>query len=279
MLQDNEEEQVLQDDSIKIIWKGKRIDAIVNNSEIIQTFFKVGDGETSLAAVKLIVLSTTKETIQDLQDRKKRHDEAIKNYNRALLTRPKHEIISAGYARKLEVLSEFSNHQHARELLIKVRDDPAIKQIMKVREWRIGSLIELHPHRDSTLLGYNQNKGMIIALRLRTDALDGFRTYSSIIKVMLHELAHMIFSGHDSNFHALDRELNQDYSRFIGKSLNGNKHNFSSGDEGIVPIAPQKLGGKLIDLQGKPMREVLATAAVLRLTKEEQEMDDACGLR
>lgn len=268
-------------EAIKVIWKGKRLDSTraEEQDQSIAVFFGI---EITSPAVKLIILSTSKESILDLEARKRRHDQALHNYHKALLTRPKHEITTAGYARKIEVLGEFSDHLQAREILMKVRDDPSIKQIMKTREWRIGSLIELHPHRDSTILGYNQNRGMVIALRLRTDALDGFRSYSAIIKVMLHELAHMIFSEHDGNFHALDRELNQDYARFLGASLGGSSNSSltarATGQQQLVSASgpPQRLGGKSAS-EGMEMREILAEAASLRLTKEEEEIASSCG--
>lgn len=268
-----------KEEEIKIIWKGKRIDQeIISNQQLVSHYF-----QASAAQIKLIILCTSKHSIQDLQERKSRHDDAIRNYNRALTSRPKHEIITAGFARKIEVLGEFSDHLQARELLMKVRDDHAIKQIMKSREWRIGSLIELHPLKDPTILGYNQNKGMVIALRLRTDALDGFRAYSSIIKVMLHELAHMVFTNHGADFHALDRELNGDYARFKGHSVSSSYSSSSysstaSTSTGLVAVGPQRLGGSQSG-EGLHMRDILAQAATIRLSKEEQEMETRCGKR
>lgn len=50
---------------------------------------------------------------------------------------------------------------------------------MKRREWTVGLLTELHPHRDPTLLGLNKNAGEAIYLRLLTDDLSGLRPVSS----------------------------------------------------------------------------------------------------
>jgi len=50
---------------------------------------------------------------------------------------------------------------------------------MKTREWTVGLLTELHPHRDPTLLGLNKNAGEAIYLRLMTDDLSGLRPVSS----------------------------------------------------------------------------------------------------
>ncbi|KAJ3026424.1 hypothetical protein HK097_006451, partial [Rhizophlyctis rosea] len=106
-------------------------------------------------------------------------------------------------------LPQFPDHQKALALLHKLASDTGIKTIMQNHKWSVGALIELHP-AERTILGYNQNKGQTIALRIRTDDLDGFRHYDSIRKVLLHELSHMVFSEHDEKFHALNRQLNRE---------------------------------------------------------------------
>lgn len=99
-----------------------------------------------------------------------------------------------------------------------------------------------------------QNHGEEISLRLRTDDLKGFRKYESIKKTLLHELvsliifllfllllihaflsvnkivglmlffcsyqAHMVFSEHDVNFYALDKQVTR-YANlvFLNKSI------------------------------------------------------------
>ena len=79
---------------------------------------------------------------------------------------------------------------------------------------------------DSCLLGYNQNKGEKIALRLRTDDYGGFRHYHVIIQTLLHELAHMVHGPHDRQFWALFRQLRKEYdslhwSKTSGRALSG----------------------------------------------------------
>lgn len=94
----------------------------------------------------------------------------------------------------IEVLSEFPDKERARQYLQKLKDDVGVKGVMAKYKWSVGILKELHPIRDPTILGYNQNKGMSIALRLRTDLLDGFRAYDMVKKVLMHELTHMVHS-------------------------------------------------------------------------------------
>ncbi|KAJ1564169.1 hypothetical protein HK096_009304, partial [Nowakowskiella sp. JEL0078] len=90
---------------------------------------------------------------------------------------------------EITTLDGFSDKAEARKLLERLSQDVGIRAIMRTRRWSVGLLTELHP-AERTILGYNQNMGQKIALRLRTDDLDGFRHYDSIRKVLLHELSH-----------------------------------------------------------------------------------------
>jgi hypothetical protein len=257
---------------ISLIYKGKKLDA--PDSTLVSDLIPISN---QLKPIKLLVLATTTTQIAGLQDRITRHDQALLNYQRALVSRPKHEIISQGRARTIQVLGEFPDHEKARQVLIRIRDDPAIKQIMTEREWYVLELIELHPIRDASILGYNRNKGGTIALRLRTDELDRFRSYSSIVGVMLHELSHMVWSEHDENFHRLDRELNANYIRYQGRKMEGSSTSTSSSAAaGLVAGPPRTLGGSRPN-PSIPLRELLANAAKLRLTREEEEMEKSCG--
>ncbi|KAI9095118.1 WLM domain-containing protein [Phlyctochytrium arcticum] len=187
----------------------------------------------------------------------------------------------------LKALSQFPDRDRATALLARLRDDHAIKHILTQNRWAVGSLIEIHPLEQSSILGYNQNKGQVIALRLRTDALDGFRNYDSIRKVLLHELAHMVHSEHDDKFHKLNRELNTECDSVTkGARKVGSTSTYNSGLEDHVDVPPAfeggtfKLGGGSngSDAQGEvARREVLARAAMGRLTKEEIALVHSCG--
>ncbi|GFP96132.1 ubiquitin and wlm domain-containing metalloprotease spcc1442.07c [Phtheirospermum japonicum] len=118
----------------------------------------------------------------------------------------------------------------ALELLHKLASDPGIVAIM------------------------NKNCGEEISLRLRTDDLKGFRKYESIKKTLLHELAHMVFSEHDSNFYALDSQLNKeaatlDWTKSRGHTLIGGTHSRHYEEEFDISssnnvTSSQKLGGQ-----------------------------------
>ncbi|KAK3184453.1 hypothetical protein Dsin_031739 [Dipteronia sinensis] len=138
--------------------------------------------------------------------------------------------------------------------------DPGIVAIMNKHRWRVGIMTELAPVgyvgvSPECILGFNKNHGEEISLRLRTDDLKGFRKYERIKKTLLHELAHMVYSEHDANFYALDKQLNQeadalDWTRSRGHTLSEVRHSDhyeDSFDGGDIRNFSQKLGGNVSD--------------------------------
>ncbi|XP_044466233.1 uncharacterized protein LOC123196320 isoform X2 [Mangifera indica] len=136
--------------------------------------------------------------------------------------------------------------------------DPGIVAIMNKHHWRVGIMKELAPVgyvgiSPKCILGFNKNHGEEISLRLRTDNLKGFRKYESIKKTLLHELAHMVYSEHDANFYALDKQLNQeaaslDWTKSRGHTLRGVRYS-DQYEENLfaedVRNASHKLGGNV----------------------------------
>lgn len=168
---------------------------------------------------------------------------------------------------------------------------------MAARKWSVGELIELTPF-EASILGYNRNAGQLIALRLRTDDLSGFRHYDSIRKVLLHELTHNVWGDHDDNFHALNRQLNKDvvnldWTAHGAKTLgNGDFYTPQDDDEDEemendvtyesgayrLGAGPSKSTIDITSNTAEARRQRMAQAAMSRLTKkEEQEMDEGCG--
>ncbi|KAG7034872.1 hypothetical protein SDJN02_01665 [Cucurbita argyrosperma subsp. argyrosperma] len=136
--------------------------------------------------------------------------------------------------------------------------DPGIVAIMNKHRWRVGIMTEMAPVgyvgvSPKCILGFNKNHGEEISLRLRTDDLKGFRKYESIKKTLLHELAHMIYSEHDANFYALDKQLNEeaatlDWTRSKGHTLSGvsySQYHDESDDVQDGFGVSQKLGGSM----------------------------------
>ncbi|KAJ2609999.1 hypothetical protein H4S08_003813 [Coemansia sp. RSA 1365] len=105
----------------------------------------------------------------------------------------------------LEPLAQLPQQQRAMEILRRLANDIGVREVMRKHEYRVGVLRELHPNERS-ILGYNRNRGQVIALRLQTDDLEGFRDYLGVRQVLMHELAHMVWDKHDDNFHRLNRQ-------------------------------------------------------------------------
>ncbi|XP_021735251.1 uncharacterized protein LOC110701943 isoform X2 [Chenopodium quinoa] len=156
--------------------------------------------------------------------------------------------------------------------------DPGIVAIMNKYRWRVGIMTEMAPVgyvgvSPRCVLGLNKNQGEEISLRLRTDDLKGFRKYQSIKKTLLHELAHTVYSEHDANFYALDKQLNQeaftlDWTKSRSHTLADSR--FSGHDDMDVDFdldsnLPHKLGGEA-SLMSAGARVASVAAAFHRLT-------------
>eukprot|EP00427_Karlodinium_veneficum_P057483 CAMPEP_0169413184 /NCGR_PEP_ID=MMETSP1017-20121227/61219_1 /TAXON_ID=342587 /ORGANISM="Karlodinium micrum, Strain CCMP2283" /LENGTH=577 /DNA_ID=CAMNT_0009520579 /DNA_START=51 /DNA_END=1784 /DNA_ORIENTATION=+ len=113
----------------------------------------------------------------------------------------------------------------AEKLLQKLATDPGIIEIMKTRQFKVGILTEMSPVEAQErmakkgtpgmdLLGYNQNAGEMIVLRLRTDNTKGFRPYHDLINTLIHELTHNVWGPHDHNFWKFFGELKAQYMKF-----------------------------------------------------------------
>eukprot|EP00462_Mataza_sp_D1_P003362 CAMPEP_0175102640 /NCGR_PEP_ID=MMETSP0086_2-20121207/8574_1 /TAXON_ID=136419 /ORGANISM="Unknown Unknown, Strain D1" /LENGTH=393 /DNA_ID=CAMNT_0016377523 /DNA_START=6 /DNA_END=1187 /DNA_ORIENTATION=+ len=109
----------------------------------------------------------------------------------------------------------------ARRLLHSLAADPGISGVMKKYQLNVGMLEEMDPDdrlaaveakkRGGCLLGYNQNAGAVIYLRLRQPDSPAFRPYTDIIDTLLHELAHNLVGPHDVFFWRAFSQLKIDY--------------------------------------------------------------------
>jgi len=96
----------------------------------------------------------------------------------------------------------------AEKLLTKLATDPGIVTCMREHRWSVGKLVELDPADDqkkhdgsgATTLGYNENAGFRIYVRLRTDDLRALRPYRELVNTLLHELSHNSFGPHTEPF-------------------------------------------------------------------------------
>ncbi|KAI9306870.1 WLM domain-containing protein [Cunninghamella echinulata] len=275
----------------KLLWKGKMLQ---DNSATLSSIGLSPEAKlmmmgTSYDQIKTIQQLDQKITIQK-QVQSTLNKKKVKPYKKNMTQ----QDIKYTF-HQISVLPEFDQQDKARGILQRLVDDRGIKGIMAHYKWSVGQLIELSPF-ERTILGYNRNNGQLIALRLRTDDLSGFRSYDSIRKVLLHELTHNVWSDHDDNFHKLNRQLNKDVVNLDWSARDG--HQLSTGVSYYQPIEDEdeesenpaitweagafRLGGSQstqgIEADRELRRDIMAKAALSRLTKEEErEMDEGCG--
>eukprot|EP00742_Colponemidia_sp_Colp-10_P006092 GILJ01006519.1.p1 GENE.GILJ01006519.1~~GILJ01006519.1.p1 ORF type:complete len:630 (-),score=93.08 GILJ01006519.1:137-2026(-) len=278
----------------KLVSKGRALPKTGSAKEA-----QIGDGMklllvgTSESEVEAVVNAKADPTIRGF-DARRRHPYAAKPTTSAQKQSPYR-------FERIQVLTQFSTPpaSEAEAILKRLSKDPGIVGIMNEHRWTIGLLKEMPPDGKVgvdpvCVLGYNENKGQAIALRLRTDDLKGFRKYDSIRKVLLHELAHMVFSEHNSDFHQLNRQLNQECEQFdwskSGRSVGGESMYQRPQSSSMVDddeetelmretrqSSGQRLGGNT-DLQRLfGARQLAGTAAIMRLTQEEMEITDGCS--
>jgi hypothetical protein len=199
---------------------------------------------------------------------------------------------------KIEILPNLPNQTQARDILTTLANDPGILACMAQHKWKVGSLAELYPEGKVgesavCVMGLNKNKGQQILLRIRTDDLCGFRKILTIRKVLYHELAHNVHSAHDGDFFQLNRQVEKECTALDwtnGAGLSTNAGNAGSAAPGTLYTAgAYRLGGGDVDGAGEnrasinnatdraSMRELAARAALMRLTAEEEEMQQNCG--
>lgn len=179
-------------------------------------------------------------------------------------------------------------HGKVIDYLTRLSRDPGILHICQLHQFRIGSLTELLPWEHPGLLGLNENAGQRILLRIRTDDAEGFRDYKTTRRVLVHELAHNKVADHPPEFKMLNSELNAQIEAFERAQQDGT-HSLVEGDV-YEPTAPalsaggrtgQRLGGSTVDSgtagSAEERRQRILAAAMRRLEREEQEIEQSCG--
>jgi hypothetical protein len=191
----------------------------------------------------------------------------------------------------IETLPMLPEQQKAKEILQSLANDPGILACMEKHQWNVGCLAELYPEgkvgeSEVCVMGLNQNKGQKILLRLRTDDLKGFRKILNIRKVLFHELAHNVHSEHDGKFFQLMRQVEKECNELDwtrdGHVTGGISH---ANSMDVDAANDSYTGGTYVlgsadstrSQQMMSTRELAARAAMMRLTAEEQEIQEACG--
>jgi hypothetical protein len=189
---------------------------------------------------------------------------------------------------QIETIPNLPRREEARRILETLANDPGILACMAKHKWHVGSLAELYPEgkvgeSEVCVMGLNQNKGMRILLRVRTDDLQGFRKMLSIRKVLFHELAHNVHSEHDQKFFQLMRQIEKecnemDWTQGAGLSTPDMGTTDSVFEGGTYRLGGGETSSASVN-SNNPLsrREVLAQAALERMTAEEEEIQDNCG--
>lgn len=222
----------LEDQNLKLLVKGKQIAAGVSISST-----PLADG------AKVMVMATGKRDVDILQSQ--RSDPTVRGFDAEDRAAKQHAL-----QQNTEELSVWATPQdsqyrfcrfeactwqsfgtrpssstphgfEARQLLLKLAQDPAIVHIMRERRWTVGLLAEQDPIDDrlqekmegggKRLLGYNTNMGAEIHVRLRTEDLKGFMPYTALVDTLLHELCHNEVGPHNDHFWHLFCSLKVDY--------------------------------------------------------------------
>lgn len=184
---------------------------------------------------------------------------------------------------KIETLPGLAEEQTARDILEKLANDPGVLACMAKHHWYVGTLAELYPdgkvgQSPVCVMGLNENKGQCIRLRIRTDDLKGFRKVLSIRKVLFHELAHNVHSEHDGDFFLLMRQVEQECNQMDWTQGAGISSSTSYVDTNTASFqgGTFRLGGGTDHTTEASPRELAWRAAVVRMTQEEQEIEQNC---
>ena len=204
--------------------------------------------------------------------------------------------LSQSHFGTITTLPGLDMHDKAYNILLSLATDRGIVGIMKKYGWNVPILAEMYPEgevgiSEVCILGLNENKGQRILLRIRTDDLEGFRRYDNIRDVLIHELTHNVHSDHDSKFYMLMRQLKKEsvaLDPFGGKGrrtdgtsgkidrYQGGGGNGSDKGEGEVKANVLDEGNSGV-FRLLPANLMAGTAALTRLTREEQEVEDGCA--
>jgi len=128
---------------------------------------------------------------------------------------------------KFEFCERFASPHpfEAERLLQKLATDPGIVSVMRRHKMTVLYLCEMDPQEDvlarkkdeegACLLGYNQNAGERIYIRLRNDDGMSFRGYQGLVNTLLHELAHNFRGPHDDVFWSTFAQFKTEYAAFV----------------------------------------------------------------
>jgi hypothetical protein len=131
-------------------------------------------------------------------------------------------------------LAEYEDSQVAYDMLYRLCTDPTIISIMQKYNWKaVNNIGELHPQRNSDILGVNTNNGESINVRLRSKTTIAYRSWDEIYDTWLHELTHNRVNGHLDDFDGFRKTMEIDY---FGSAAA--RTSFVNGRRQLPPAAP-----------------------------------------
>jgi len=131
---------------------------------------------------------------------------------------------------RIEAVKRFDGrtgpHRFEAEKLLKSMASE-VSEIMVSHAWTVGGLLEMDPRDDQImkkkqqeggcLLGYNENMGARIYVKLRQD--DGsFNDRDALMKTLLHELCHNVVGPHNAVFFALYADVRAEHLALTRKA-------------------------------------------------------------
>lgn len=199
---------------LKLI-KGKSVEE--NSEEQLKLLLKdVTKGKKK----RINVFGTTKENIMHIEkglEEHERREEIKKNTGpaRMPIIQSKRRNDSPYRFMSHEVREDLENSHIAMEMMESIVFDPALLKVLEKHCWTVEKVIEITKweEHDHDKLGWNRNKGQVIALRFR-HGQRFFMTREEIMETMFHELAHNEIGPHDDSFKALNRQIRVEYFEF-----------------------------------------------------------------
>ncbi|GBF89129.1 hypothetical protein Rsub_01846 [Raphidocelis subcapitata] len=141
-----------------------------------------------------------------------------------------HDPLAEYKVDEIRVLPGMEDSARARQILEGVARQ--VQPIMRRRRWRVPLLTEFFP-RSAGLQGLNVNRGQEIRIRLRPAAdAAAFLGERHALKVMLHELSHIVHSHHRAPFYKLLDELTEECEELMAKGIVGTGQGFDAASVG-----------------------------------------------
>jgi len=220
----------------------------------------------------------------EVKKKKRRKKQRVKSLN------------SPGFG-PVEVEENVPSSKKVREMLEEITEDDALNKVLEKHNWQVGKVIELPPSNPQKCEGYNENKGQLIALRVRNRS-GRFKSLHTLYKVMFHELAHNEHSNHGKAFKELMKQIEVEYYEFQSRDHEfqgsgarvGGRHKISHNPRENAASAALKRfqgmnfpgrGHRLSRNSNRPIpgvdpRDMARIAAIKRWSGEDQEIMDGC---